>query len=122
MKNLHKFYNREELPRVQLILANYYANGQVLGQAKKVPSTGRGSSIIFWQDLWNEKILSQSNPHLYSFTNRENITMQSALQLNDLQDLFHLPFLKEAYTQLCELHIYLHGLQTTNEAGQWKYI
>jgi hypothetical protein len=40
MKNLHKFYNREEMPWVQLIWANYYANGQVSGQAKKALSGG----------------------------------------------------------------------------------
>jgi hypothetical protein len=35
MKNLHKFYNKEELPWVQLIWANYYRNGRVPNQAKK---------------------------------------------------------------------------------------
>jgi hypothetical protein len=82
----------------------------------------QGYSIIFWQDLWDGKFLGQSYPHLYSFTNQENITLQFVLQVNDLQDLFHLALSEEAYTQFCDLHIYLQGVQITNNFGQWKYI
>jgi hypothetical protein len=78
-------------------------------------TAGQGYSILFWQDLWDGKILGQSYPHLYSFTNQENITLQSVLQLNDLHDLFHLPLSEEAYTQFYDLHIYLQGLQITND-------
>jgi hypothetical protein len=35
MNNLHKFYNKEELPWVQLIWSNYYRNGRVPSQIKK---------------------------------------------------------------------------------------
>jgi hypothetical protein len=45
MKNLHKFYNKEELPWVQLIWSNYYRNGHVAGQVKK------GS--FWWKDNLN---------------------------------------------------------------------
>jgi hypothetical protein len=34
------------------------------------------------------------------------------LQLSELQELFHLPLSEEAYTQLCDLDIYLQALQT----------
>jgi hypothetical protein len=29
MKNLHKFYNKEDLPWVKLIWSNYYTNGKL---------------------------------------------------------------------------------------------
>jgi hypothetical protein len=35
MKNLDKFYNREELPWVQLLWTKYYSNGKVSGQSMK---------------------------------------------------------------------------------------
>jgi hypothetical protein len=78
MKNLHKFYNKEDLPWVQLIWSNYYRNGCLPNQAKKgsfwwrdnqkllnyfkgiaQASVGKGDTMLFWQDLWNGKILNQ---------------------------------------------------------------
>jgi hypothetical protein len=35
IKNLHKFFNRQELPWVQLIWTKYYSNGKIPGQTKK---------------------------------------------------------------------------------------
>jgi hypothetical protein len=35
MKNLHKFFNKHDLPWVNLIWSNYYRNGRVPGEAKK---------------------------------------------------------------------------------------
>jgi hypothetical protein len=103
MKNLHKFYNKEELSWVQLIWSNYYRNGHIPGQAKKGSfcwkdnirllncfkgiaqvSAGQGDTVLFWQDLWNRKIMNQSYPHLFSFTNNENITLQMVLQQDKL--------------------------------------
>jgi hypothetical protein len=52
----------------------------------------------------------------------ENITLLSILELNELQDLFNLPLSEEAYTQLCDLDIYMQALQHSEEADHWKYI
>jgi hypothetical protein len=35
LKNLHKFYNKEDLPWMNLIWTNYYRNGQIPSQVKK---------------------------------------------------------------------------------------
>jgi hypothetical protein len=35
MKNLHKFFNKEDLPRVNLIWTKYYTNGRVPGHTMK---------------------------------------------------------------------------------------
>jgi hypothetical protein len=41
MKNLDKFFNRADLPWVQLIWHNYYRNGQIPGLRKWVHFGGR---------------------------------------------------------------------------------
>jgi hypothetical protein len=141
MKNLYKFYNKEELPWVQLIWANYYRNGCVPNQAKKGSfwwednlkllncfkgiaqvSAGKGDTMLSWQDLWNGRILSQSYPHLFSFISNENITLQMALQLDELYELFNLSLSEETFAQYCDLEIYLQALQINQEVDQWKYI
>jgi hypothetical protein len=141
MKNLHKFYNKDEMPWVQLIWSNYYRNGQVLGQVKKGSFwwkdnlkllncfkgiaqviVGKGDTVLFWNDLWNGRILNQAYPHLFSFTNKENITLQKVFQLDELHNLFNLPLSEEAFTQLCDLDVYLQTLQLNDSTDQWKYI
>jgi hypothetical protein len=32
-------------------------------------TAGKGDTMLFWQDLWNGKILNQVYSHLFSFTN-----------------------------------------------------
>jgi hypothetical protein len=103
MKNLHKFFNKENLPWVKLVWANYYGNDQVPGLTRKGSFWWRdnlklltcykgiaqaiarsGDTIVFWQDLWNGRILCQAYHHLSSFTNNESITLHVVLQMNDL--------------------------------------
>jgi hypothetical protein len=128
MKNLHKFFNKQELPCVQLIWTNYYNNGRIPGQTKMGSfwwkdnlkllniykgiaqvEARKGDTINFWQDMWNGRVLNQLYPHLFSFTINENITLFSVLELNELEDLFHLPLSEEAYTQFCDLNIYMQA-------------
>jgi hypothetical protein len=116
MKNLDKFYNGEELPWVQLLWTKYYSNGKVHGQSMKgsfwwrsilkllttfkgivEAEAGSGSTILFWKDVWNRRIMEISYPHLYSFTKSENISLQTVLSLEALHDLFNLPLFEEAY-------------------------
>jgi hypothetical protein len=85
-------------------------------------TAGKGDTMSFWQDLWNGKILNQVYPHLFSLTNNESITLQMVLQLDELHDLFSLPVSEEAFTQFCDLDVYLQTLQLNDNTGQWKYI
>jgi hypothetical protein len=73
-------------------------------------STVKGDTMLFWQDLWNGKILNQSYPHLFSFTSNENITLPMVLQLDELHELFNLTLSEEVYAQYCEVEIYLQAL------------
>jgi hypothetical protein len=143
MKNLHKFFNKQELPCVQLIWTNYYNNGRIPGQTKmgsfwwkdnlKLLNIYKGiaqvearkrDTINFWQDMWNGRVLSQLYPHLFSFTINENITLFSVLELNELEDLFHLPLSEEALTHssvistfICKHFNILERLVNGNTSG-----
>jgi hypothetical protein len=77
MKNLHNFFSRAELPWVKLIGTKYYANGKVPSHRKKGSfwwrrnlnlldsfkgianaTFGTGDNILFWNGLWNGRILN----------------------------------------------------------------
>jgi hypothetical protein len=60
--------------------------------------------------MWNGTILQISYPHLYSFNKDSIVTVRYALELERMQDLFHLPLCEEAYQEYCELEIVLHSV------------
>jgi hypothetical protein len=41
LKHLQKFFNKEDLPWVQLVWKNYYGNGKLFGNVKMVPFGGK---------------------------------------------------------------------------------
>jgi hypothetical protein len=74
-KYLHKFYNKEDLPWVQLIWFNYYNNRKLPGSVKRgsfwwrsiiklvdqykgiaQTEAGNGSTILFWTHMWNGRV------------------------------------------------------------------
>jgi hypothetical protein len=82
MKNLHKFFNKHDIPLVNLIWESYYSNGHMPGdqqvgsfwwranialidQYKAIArcNVGDGKSALFWEDLWHTNILKT---HIYS--------------------------------------------------------
>jgi hypothetical protein len=134
MKNLHKFYMKEDLPWVQLLWTRYYSNGKLPGANKKgsfwwknvqklltqykgiaQAQLGLGDTILFWQDMWNGKILKLSYRELFSFAINAEVTVKSVLQAEAFEDNFHLPLSVEAYDQFCELEIYMQSLQQSND-------
>jgi hypothetical protein len=83
---------------------------------------GSGDTILFWNDLWNGRVLRLQFPHLHSFAINENLTVKAAMEQDHLQDLFHLPLSEEAYDQFNELDVILQSLQLTGENDSWSYI
>jgi hypothetical protein len=76
LKNLHKFYNRHDIPWVQLIWSTYYSNGSIPGnqlegsfwwkshlkmvdlyKAMAKCNLSDGKSAFFWSDLWTDSCL-----------------------------------------------------------------
>lgn len=85
LKNLHKFFNKEDLPWVHLLWDTYYSERELPGQRTrgsfwwrdimKLLDTfrgmaqahmGQGRTIAFWNDLWNGRILAVNYPELLS--------------------------------------------------------
>jgi hypothetical protein len=81
-----------------------------------------GSTILFWIDMWNGRILHISYPHLFSFAKDIKVTARYALELERMEDLFHLPLPEEAYQEYCELEILMHSVQYSEENDTWSYI
>lgn len=92
MKQLQKFLNKEDLPWVNLLWANYYQANNLQISSKKgsfwwrdiiklwdidkgIASVkmGDGSRIRFWEDSYNGCPLSHQFPELYSFAKSTNI-------------------------------------------------
>ena len=78
-ENLHKFFNKMDIPWVQLIWEKHYRNGKLPSHIKKgsfwwrdvlkflddfrvlaSPQIGCGDSALFWLDKWNGQPLSLS--------------------------------------------------------------
>lgn len=94
LKLLHKFYNKADLPWVNLIWNRYY-NNKVPHAVREVGSfwwkdvlrlntvfrgfarctLGDGSTVNFWGNLWSDFVLAQHFPNLYDFANNTSISV-----------------------------------------------
>jgi hypothetical protein len=98
LMNLHKFYNKENIPWVNLIWTKYYASGDV---SRKLQGSlwwkshiklidlykgiarcnlGDGRSALFWTDLWHDSCLHQNFPHLVTYAIRTDYLVSKVLQ------------------------------------------
>jgi hypothetical protein len=138
MKQLHKFYNNVDLPWVKLIRNTYYY--------KEVPHAvtvcgsfwwrnimklfdiyrqvahcklGNGETILFWSDNWNDWVIHERFPRLFSFAKDKLISVKEALQITDPAQAFHLPISNEAAAELRTLQDLLTGVVLQNNNDQW---
>jgi hypothetical protein len=102
---------------VNLILSSHYCNGEVPHATKEKGSfwwkdvvklfdlfrgiasckVGDGSTSLFWSDVWNDHLLQQKLPRLYSFAKNKNISVVAFLQNDSLEAQFHLPLSDQAF-------------------------
>ena len=47
-------------------------------------TVGDVRSVIFWEDTWNNRLLKDLLPRLYSFARNRNISVAKFLQSNDI--------------------------------------
>jgi hypothetical protein len=92
LKNLHKFYNRHDIPWVNLIRNTYYRDGSLPGNHSegsfwwkshlklldKFKGIGRcnigdGRSVVLWTDRWYDDCLIKKFPHLASYAQKKDI-------------------------------------------------
>ena len=98
MKNLHKFFNKHDIPWVNLVWETYYSTGNLPGNSregsfwwkshisllakfKKICrcTIGNGQTFLFWKDWWKEHSLQSILPHLHSFALNDEQSVQAFL-------------------------------------------
>jgi hypothetical protein len=72
--------------------------------------------------MWNDSTLQISYPQLFCYTTNKNIIVKSVLELEALDELFHLPLSVESYQHLCEMEIIIKSIQQSNGKDRWSYI
>jgi hypothetical protein len=138
IKNLHKFYKRLDIPWVNLIWDSYYSNNSLprrysegsfwwkahlklvdlyKGMGKCV--IGDGKTPYFWIDMWHDnECLHQKFHHLVSFAKNTDLTVQSVIHTEYLEDLFILPLSQQAFQEFEQVEtICTSTLQKTHEGA-----
>jgi hypothetical protein len=141
LKYLHKFYNNHDLPWVSLIWNNYYMTGRIPDQRRigsfwwksllnlldnykglASPIIGNGSTILFWDDLWNNGIPKQQYPELFSFANDTKLSIVKVKQKEHLFQIFQLALSEQAYEQYLDLSEIWDRIIINNTNDRWTYI
>lgn len=122
LKQLQKFYNRVDIPWVQLIWNKYYTDKvphasdpcgsfwsrdlmSLLDIYRGVTNVKLvvGDLVLFWKDLWSTDVLSTSHLRAFSFAKNEDISVKKLLTSDSLGQVFHLPLSVEAIEKIRDL-------------------
>jgi hypothetical protein len=141
IKFLHKFFNNNDLPWVNLIWNNYYLSHglpdhrnigsfwwksmiKLLPNFKGLahPVIGNGKSISFWDDQWSQNIARQKFPELFSFVKNTKLSIKEAKEQDQFASFFHLPISEQAYEQYLELQVAWEQIALNNTHDRWRYI
>jgi hypothetical protein len=143
LKFLDKFYNKHNIPWVNLIWNTYYSNGELpqpenekgsfwwkdllklcdtfKGIAKC--SVGNGSTVHFWTEVWNGNLLQHKFPRLFSYAKNQNISVADFIHNNNFQQQFHLPLSVQAFQEYQAMQDIIQQTQISNEANDvWSYL
>jgi len=139
LKHLHKIYNHQDIPWVQLVWHLYYTNDRLpklsanfrgslwwrdllkfLDSFKGMAtvSVKDGKSSYLWLDLWNGRLLLQDYLELNSFGKNQFILVNVPKNIPVLHSLFHLPLSSKAYEQLQELQILFNNTHLIQDPNQ----
>ena len=122
LKQLHKFYNKHDVPWVKLIWDSYYVD--------KIPHASdpcgsfwwrdlmsmydiyrgitkakvfAGDTILFWKDSWNTDTLQDRYPRAFSFARNPDVSVRHLLSSERLGEVFHLPLTVEAKKEVIQI-------------------
>jgi hypothetical protein len=142
LKHLHKFFNKKDIPWVQLTWKAFYNWPIPPHHRKKVGSfwwrdiinlydyffmlascsANEGDTLYFWRDTWDLGVLQWKFPQLSSFALNKNISLK-AFKTWQIERHFWRPHSIEASEQLEELQIMLNNIKIANdENDKWTYI
>jgi hypothetical protein len=80
-----------------------------------------GSTVLLWDDMWNNKARRINSVELISFTTISRITVRQAYDMDQIHDMFQLP-MSEIFWQYILLCSELEILQITDETDILLYI
>jgi hypothetical protein len=143
LKQLEKFYRKENLQWVNLIWHKYYSDSvphlarekgsfwwkdilrlhvQFRGVAVCVP--GKGDTVSFWDDLIDWKMHSSLYPRLLEYAKDPKISFCKLRNSESLIDCFRIPMSRQAYNELLELQNELAQVTMTasDEKDKWIFI
>lgn len=83
---------------------------------------GDGSTIYFWQDLWNGNIPIHQYPELYSFAKNSDLSLRTVWLAPNILDLFYLPLSEQAFMQIQNLYEVLESLNLETGQDLWTCI
>ena len=141
LKHLHKNFNKEDIPWVQLVW-RYYPEG--VPQSKNLCGSfwwrdimklapiyqglctvkiGSGDTALFWMDKWKGEPLQTIFPRLFSFALEDKISVKQMLSSEDRTVLFALPLSQQAFEEFLGLQTLLADVTlTANSKDEWKTI
>jgi hypothetical protein len=130
LKYLHKFYNNDDTPWVQLVRDSYYFEAvphatvlvgsfwwrdvfSLVDQYRAVTKCkiGNGESILFWADKWKEDTLDGRFSRLFSFAKDKLQSVKDFCNLEDIIDGFHLPLSTQAHGEMLQLRSLLQSVE-----------
>jgi len=107
IKNLHKFFNKQDIPWVHLIWEKHYRHGKLPSHIKKGsfwwrenlklipefknlarPQISNCESSLFWHDSWSSQPLSSAFPEFFSFASNKLISGKKAFEMEEFHLLF----------------------------------
>lgn len=140
---LHKIYNKQDLPWVELTWKHLYRNHNKAPHECRPKGSfwwrsiirlasnffmlasyevNEGSTVSFWNDQWNQRILKTEFPQLHSFSIKKDITVKGFLT-STTQANFWLPLSLQASAQLAILQEEINNMHLDpNQQDQWLYI
>ena len=138
IKNLHKFFNKYNLPWVHLVWEKHYSNNKLpshivkgffwwrdilklLPKFKEIakPIFNNGSTILFWYDPWLDTPIVERYPEMFSFARNKHLSATKAVEASDLTTLVHLPLSEQAFSQLESLLEDIQSISPNDEQDKW---
>jgi hypothetical protein len=129
MKNLHKFYNKADIPWINIIWANHYGQLALSGGETSLKLLNLSKELLgwrsemekttfLWHDNWDGIRKSTRYPELWSLASCKDITIQQA-RMAASHEMFHTPLSAEAFVQFQALQGLLVNLPYNNQRDKW---
>jgi hypothetical protein len=145
LKFLDKFYNKKDIPWVQLVWFAHYTDKiphaenlcgsfwwrdvlKLVDNFRGVAEVhlGKGDTFLFWLDNWkinnSTTPLKERFPRLFSYVLDENLSAAKVYAIEDITDLFYLPLSPLAFQELEELQNLMHDNPVSDQLDVWSFV